>query len=604
MNGQYVIKDFCNKLPEKPGIYKMIGDGDELLYIGKAKNLKNRVTYYTKPDLPTRLAKMVFFTIRTEYIITKTESEAFLLEASQIKLHQPRFNILLKDDKSFPFIRITINNDYPQILKYRGKKIKDEGLFGPFASSSDVDSTINNLRKIFKLRSCTDSYFEQRKRPCLQYQIKKCSAPCTGKISQAEYQQNVKYAVDFLSGKNSDLQKEFADKMQNYSKNMQYEKAAETRDNIRALSYVQINSSSISGNIIDADVIAITMRNDIYCVAVFFYRNGQNYGAKSYFPKQAEGSGAEEVLASFIGQFYQTRIPPDYIISNVNLEDKEAIEEALSNLHGAKTKFIKPTSGDKKELINHVLKNAEESLNNYINEKVKSHEILQDIMTVFDLEEEPTRIEIYDNSHIMGKFAVGAMVVVGRDGFEKSEYRKFTIETNNNDFGGDDYQMLREVLTRRVKRLKDDPSKTPSLIIIDGGKAHLNVAAKVFADMNFHVNFAAMSKGEKRNAGGETFHLIGKEPFTLSNRSNVMKYLQVLRDEAHNYAIKSHRQKRSKAISVSEIDAIPLVGPLRKKLLLNYFGSFESIKNATIEDLQKVDGISIVTAKKIYNYFR
>ncbi len=603
MNGLRIVTEFCKKLPEKPGIYKMIGENNELLYIGKAKNLKKRVIYYIKPDIPTRLARMVFLTLRTEYIVTKTESEAFLLEASQIKLYQPKFNILLKDDKSFPFIKITINNEYPQILKYRGKKIKYDGIFGPFASSANVDSTINNLRKIFKLRSCTDSYFSQRKRPCLQYQIKKCSAPCVDKISKNDYRQNVKYAIDFLLGKNAYLQKEFASKMQNYSENMNYEKAAEVRDSIRALSYIQMNSSSVEKNVTDADVIGIISRNQTYCVTVFFYRNGNNYGFKAYFPQQAEDSNKEEVLSNFIGQFYQDRVPPNYIICNVDLEEKNSIEDALSRLHDTKTKFIKPSDDSKKELMNHVLKNAEESLNNFINEKIKSNQILKDVMEVFYLEQEPTRIEIYDNSHIMGKFAVGAMVVAGPDGFEKSEYRKYTIEINNS-FGGDDYKMLEEVLKRRLKRFKEEPSKIPSLIIIDGGKGHLNVAAKVFAKIDFNINLAAMSKGEKRNAGGETFHLLNRESFTLSNRSNVMKYLQLLRDEAHNYAIKSHRQKRSKALFSSSIDIIPSIGAKRKKCLLNYFGSFESIKNATIEDLQKVDGISQKTAKKIFEYFR
>jgi len=604
MSGLNLIKEFCASLPEKPGIYKMIGDDGELLYIGKAKNLKKRVPYYTKSDLPLRLARMVFFTRKTEYVITKSEAEAFILEANQIRLHQPRFNILLKDDKSFPYIKITTDHQYPQIMKYRGKKLKDKSLYGPFASSPDVDKTLNILKKIFKLRSCSDSYFENRKRPCLLYQIKKCSGPCVDKISDEDYKASVKYAISFLEGKNADLQRELSKKMQVLSDNMEFEKAAEVRDSIKSLSYIQLKSGEDFDGFKDADVIAVLSKNETYCVVVFFYRAGQNYGTKTYFPSHAEGADEQEVLSSFVGQFYQTRGCPKLIISNVLLADHESISEALQQLHGVKPKFNKPSFGANKKILDHVMMNAKESFERHASEVAKKSEILSEVQVLFGLKEIPTRIEVYDNSHIMGKFAVGAMVVAGINGFEKNEYRKYTIETNTSSFGGDDYQMLREVLTRRIKRIKSEPSRLPSLMIIDGGKGHMNTVAKLFKELDAHIPFVCMSKGEKRNAGGESFHMPTREAFTLSNDQSVMKYLQVLRDEVHNYAIKSHRQKRSRAISTSLVDMIPSVGSKRKKLLLNYFGSFEAIKTANIDELTKVEGISKSTAQKIYDYFR
>ena len=602
MHGISLIKHFCTTLPEKPGIYKMIGDDDELLYIGKAKNLKKRVTYYSKQALPTRLARMIFLTKKTEYLVTSSEAAAFLLEASQIKLHKPRFNILLKDDKSFPYIKITTDHDYPQILKYRGKTTQDTSLFGPFASISDLEKALNNLRKIFKLRSCTDSYFSSRKRPCLQYQIKRCSAPCVGKISKEEYSKTVDYTFKFLKGKTANLQIELSQHMQKFSEMMEYEKAAEVRDNIKALSYIQTTTDKSISNFSDIDVIGILTQNYIYSITVFFYRAGQNYGSRTYFPLHTEGIEIKEVLSNFIGQFYQIRISPSKILTNILLDEAQEIEEALYALHHVKTKFINPKASSNKNLMDHVMLNAAEALRIHMKDTAKAASCLKELQELLQLKEIPERIEIYDNSHIMGKFAVGAMVVAGADGFEKSEYRKFSIQTNINNFGGDDYQMLREVMTRRINKIKSEKSKIPSLMIIDGGKAHMNVVRKVMEERGIDIPYLCMSKGEKRDAGGETFHVIGMAPFTLSNDLPLMKYLQILRDEVHNFAIRSHRKKRSAAISISALDAIPSIGMTRKKMLLNHFGSVESIRSASEEELTTIESISKKIAQKIKEY--
>jgi excinuclease ABC subunit C len=603
MKGIEVVKIFQQNLPEKSGIYKFISDEGNILYIGKAKNLKKRVSYYTKEDIPTRLARMVFLCAKAEYIITKTEAEAFLLEASQIKLHKPRFNILLKDDKSFPYIKITLSHQYPQILKFRGKKTKDDSLFGPFASSSDIERTLSVIKKIFKIRTCSDNYFESRKRPCLQYQIGRCSAPCVSRINDKDYFDDIKNTVNFLSGKASLLQKNLSEKMQKYSDDLNFEKAAEVRDSIKALTYIQTRGGTDPQDCEDIDIIVIKQKSGFSSVLVSMYRAGQNYGFIPYFPKQSEDASMLEVLSGFIGQFYQTRPSPANILTNIKLEDEDAISEALQNLHNSKTKFISPNTRKYKGILEHAILNLSEVLDKKISHSTKHHKILNEVKELLELESQPTRIEVYDNSHIMGKFAVGAMVVAGTDGFEKNEYRKYTIQSNHSDYGGDDYQMLKEVMIRRIKKLKENPEKTPSLIIIDGGKGHYSSVERIFAENNITIPFICMSKGEKRDAGGENFHYKNKPAFTLDNNTDIMKYFQILRDEVHNFAITSHRKKRSKAISTSLLDSVPQIGVTRKKSLLNYFGSVESIKNSTIEDLCKAPGISLSTAKTIFEYF-
>ena len=602
MKGADFIKDFCKNLPEKPGIYKMLDANGQILYIGKAKNLKKRVIYYTKPeDLITRLARMVFLVASAEYILTSSEAEAFLLEAREIKQHQPRFNILLKDDKSFPYIKINFTHEFPQIMKYRGKKLDGESYFGPFASSQDVDRTINIIKKVFKIRGCSDNYFASRKRPCLQYQIKRCSAPCVLKISKEDYKEQINNSVKFLKGQSSDLHKSLSAKMQEYSENLEYEKAAEVRGGIKALSYVQINAS-LTSSAEDVDVIAIETSNGFWCVEIFFYRAGQSFGSSAYFPIHSDGAEAREVLSTFIGQFYQIKMPAKNIVCNIELEFSDYIIEALFNLHKVKCKIIVPKSGAFKTLLAHAMLNCSESLKREASIRIKNTDTLESIARIFGIEEEIKRIEVYDNSHIMGKFAVGAMVVAGPEGFLKNEYRKFTIDSEIGVRGGDDYDMMKMVLRRRIKKFTTHPEKIPSLIILDGGKGHLSAALEVFREEGVCVTLVCMSKGEKRNGGCENFHMENREVFTLDNHSKEMKYLQILRDEVHNFAITSHRRKRTKAIYQSQIDAIDGVGPKRKKALLNYFGSFDAIKNASMEDLRKVEGISRAIAVKIRDY--
>jgi len=602
MKGIDIVKIFQQNLPEKPGIYKFISEDGSILYIGKAKNLKKRVSYYTKEDIPTRLARMVFLCVKAEYVLTKTEAEAFLLEASQIKLHKPRFNILLKDDKSFPYIKITLTHKYPQIFKYRGKKTKDDSLFGPFASTGDVERTLAVIKKIFKIRTCSDSYFESRKRPCLQHQIGRCSAPCVSRISDNDYSEDVKNTINFLSGKATLLQKNLSEKMQKYSDELNFEKAAEVRDSIKALTYIQTKGGSEPLDSDDLDIISIKQKSGFVCVLVSMYRAGQNYGFIPYFPRQSQDTSELEVLSAFIGQFYQTRPSPSNILTNIKLEDEDTISEALCTLHNSKTKFLSPNTRKFKGILDHSILNLSEVLDKKISQSMKYHKILSDVKELLELDSIPTRIEVYDNSHIMGKFAIGAMVVAGAEGFEKNEYRKYTIQTNLNNYGGDDYQMLKEVILRRIKRFKESPEKIPSLMIIDGGKGHYSVVEQIFKENNISVPFLCMSKAEKRDAGGESFHFKNRATFTMDNNTEIMKYFQILRDEVHNFAITSHRNKRSKAISTSLLDSIPQIGASRKKALLNYFGSVESIKNSTIEDLCKAPGISMPTAKIIFQY--
>ena len=603
MKGTSIIKEFCKNLPSKPGVYKLFDEEGKALYIGKAKNLKKRVVYYTKPEIPNRLKKMVFLVRSCSYILTTSEAEAFLLEASQIKQHKPKFNILLKDDKSFPYIKISTNSSFPQIFKYRGKTAKEDKIFGPFASVADVERTIGVITKIFKIRTCSDSYFSNRKRPCLQYQIKRCTAPCVGKISQDDYSESIQRCIKFLSGKTSSLQKELAKQMEEYADKMEFEKAAEIRDNIKSLSYIQQKSGVFHSDQNNCDVIIIVEKMGIYCISIFFYRNGQSYGSSSYFPKTLYTTPLDEVISSFIGQFYQSRPAPSEIITNIKPIDSKAIESGLKHLHQRKTKIISPNSEKVKEIINYCKINTEEEFEKKINEITKSKSIFEEIKDIFRLNDIPSRIEAFDNSHIMGKYAVGSMIVASIEGFEKNEYRKYTIHTNTNQFGGDDYQMLREVLNRRIKRFKTEPEKVPSLMIIDGGKSHMNEVKKLFDKFEINIPFVCMAKGEKRDAGNEIFHMPGTEPFTLDNNREVMKYLQILRDEVHNFVIKSHRGKRSKALSISMIDKIPNIGKKRKKALLNYFGSTEALKNASIDQISKTEGISRKIAEGIYSFF-
>ncbi|MEY4464188.1 MAG: Excinuclease subunit [Pseudomonadota bacterium] len=620
ITGSELIKSKLIDAPERCGVYRMFDVNQQVIYVGKAKNLKKRLTNYIKSDLDNKTLRMIANTCFLEYSITNSEVEALLLEAQLIKKFQPKFNILLKDDKSFPFIKLRLDHDFPQLLKYRGKTLSDGKFFGPFASPTEVNTTLTELQKIFKLRSCTDNYFNSRTRPCLQYEIKRCYAPCVDKINKKDYAELVTQVKDFLQGRTKELQEDLSKKMEELSDQMRFEEAAEIRDRIKALSYVQLKAG-VSDIVKDADIIAIVEKNGHYCVEVFLYRAGQACGNIPYFPTSTENSTKEEVLEYFLLQFYQKQQAPAEIIINHEINDKENVLEAIKKINDiTKLNIIIPISGGKAKLVQNARANALFSLEQYLKKFAKNQEIMLEIKELFDLSEIPERIEIYDNSHIQGKFAVGVMVVAGKSGFDKKEYRVFSLSsrelvaesstlTNNidpavkprDDIVGDDYEMLRQVLTRRLTRLKNEPHKLPSLMIIDGGRGHLGVVKEVMEKFEMNIPFVCMSKGVDRNAGLEQFHMTGKEVFTLDKNLPIMKYLQILRDEAHNFAIKNHRLGRSRAIKISSLDDIEGIGETRKKSLLHYFGSYKAVCDATIDELAKVNGISKSLAEMIFN---
>ncbi len=596
LQGAEVIKSHLQDAPTLPGVYQMLSAAKKVIYVGKAKNLKNRLTSYAQNDLVGKTARMVEQTAYLEYTVTSSETAALLLEAQLIKKFQPKFNILLKDDKSFPYIKLRLDHPYPQLLKYRGKNLTGGEFFGPFASVQQVDVTLSELQKIFKLRPCSDNYFDARKRPCLQYQIGRCFAPCVNKISQPEYSELVAQVKAFLLGKTQDLQQELSRKMEEYSNAMRFEEAAELRDRIKALSYIQINSGLMNNSISDADFIAIIGTGDSYCIEVFLYRAGSACGNVAYFPAHTEGASISAVLESFMLQFYQTRTPPKDIFMNCKLGQTQLVIDAIQQLHGVKFNITYPTRGDKLKLLENAEVNARLALRKHLENTVKNQAVFLQIQELFSLRALPERIEVYDNSHIMGEFAVGAMVVATPDGFDKKEYRVVNIKSTKL---GDDYAMLKEVLTRRFARLQKEPSTAPDLMIIDGGKSHMSVVIKAMQEFGINLPFVCMSKGPLRNAGLEQFHMLGRDTFTLDKNQPMMKYLQILRDEAHNTAIDKHRTKRSRAIKSSSLDDIAGIGAKRKKALLNHFGSMQAIKEASIEQLIKVQGINRAVAEAI-----
>ena len=629
ITGRELIKSKLIDAPERSGVYRIFDVNKQVIYVGKAKNLKKRLTNYIKSNLDNKTLRMIANTCFLEYSITNSEVEALLLEAQLIKKFQPKFNILLKDYKSFPFIKLRLDHDFPQLLKYRGKTLSDGKFFGPFASSAEVNTTLTELQKIFKLRSCTDNYFNARTRPCLQYEIKRCYAPCVGKINKEDYRDLVTQVKDFLQGRTKELQENLSRKMEERSSQMRFEEAAEIRDRIKALSYVQLKAG-VSDVVKDADIIAIVEKNGHYCVEVFLYRAGQACGNIPYFPTSTENSTKEEVLEYFLLQFYQKQHVPAAIIINHEINDKENVIEAIKKINNIlQLNITVPNKGGKAKLVQNAETNALFSLEQYLKKFAKNQEIMFEIKELFGLSDIPERIEIYDNSHIQGKFAVGVMVVAGTVGFDKKEYRIFNVHAPSlvchsresgapkrlmdsrfrgngikncgDDIKGDDYEMLRQVLTRRLTRLRQEPHKLPSLMIIDGGKGHLGVVKEVMDKFEMNIPFVCMSKGVDRNAGFEQFHVIGKEVFTLDKNLPVMKYLQILRDEAHNFAIKNHRLGRSRAIKISSLDDIEGVGETRKKALLHYFGSYKAVCDATIDELAKVNGINKLLAEMIFN---
>lgn len=598
------IKSYLENAPETPGVYRMLDKNGKIIYIGKAKNLKNRLKQYTR-DVFGKTLKMVALVCEIQYSVTESESAALLLEAQLIKKFKPQFNILLKDDKSFPFIKLRLNHEFPQLIKYRGRDFSDGEFFGPFISAREVEITLLELQKIFKLRSCSDTYFANRTRPCLQYQINRCTAPCTGKISKNDYDDLVEQVKLFLKGKNQSLQQMLAAKMDSLSENLQFEEAANIRDRIKALSYIQLRSEN-SGIIEDTDLIAVYEHKGQFCLQLYIYRSGQACGNQAYFPEHTEEQTAENIIEAFISQLYQNnKIPAPNILISHELQEPKILTQALKELHNidVKIKFVR--GGKEAKIVQIATENAKLALEEKVKKSAQNTSALLEVAKIFNLPAPPNRIEVYDNSHIQGSFPVGAMVVAGANGFEKKEYRLFTIKNQDvNLAGGDDYGMLREVMTRRLSKLTAEPEKKPDLMIIDGGKGHMRIVQEVQEKLGTNIPFACMAKGVDRNSGREYFHQPNREAFTLDKNLPVMKYLQILRDEVHNFVIKNHRKKRSKAIRSSSLDTIPGIGQTRKKALLSYFGSFAAIADATIGDLTKVKGISKEMAAVIYQHLR
>jgi excinuclease ABC subunit C len=610
--------------PARPGVYRMLDTAGAALYVGKAKNLRKRLSAYTRPDrVSTRIRRMIAATAAVEVISTHTEIEALLLESNLIKRLKPRYNVVLRDDKSFPYILITGDHEWARITKFRGARTRKGEYFGPFASAGAVNQTLAALSRAFPLRSCSNSVFESRTRPCLQYQIKRCTAPCVGRIRHEAYEAQVNEARDFLRGRSREIQRRLSARMQESSDRHEYEIAAVYRDRIRALTQIQANQDVNVRSVGEADVFAIEVEGGRACVEVFFFRAGQNCGGRAYFPANSETVAPPEVLSAFLGQFYENRPAPRQVLVSHPLADAPLIERALSQRAGYRVRVTHPQRGARRKLVEHASANAREALARRLLESVSQRRLLDGMAEVLGLEAVPNRIEVYDNSHISGSHAIGSMIVAGPEGLMKNAYRKFTIRsiegtrTKNGKkvaeeaqiMPGDDYGMMREVLTRRFSRaLKEDPERTsgnwPDLVIVDGGAGHLNLALEVFADLGLNdLPVAAIAKGADRGAGAEHFHLPGRAPFRLPSRDPVLHFLQRLRDEAHRFAIGSHRRQRSKALGRSRLDEVRGVGARRKRALLHHFGSARAAAEAGLADLEKVEGISKAVAKKIYDHF-
>ena len=604
------IKQQIDKAPSCSGVYRFLDSNDKALYVGKAKDLKKRLLSYVDPKrLNNRISRMVSLAVKVEVTPTVTESEALLLECNLIKKLKPRYNILLRDDKSFPYILITKDHPFPQITKHRGKKSLQGHYFGPFASANDVNTTIDILKKAFRLRSCSDSEFARRTKPCLEYQIKRCTAPCVEAISKKDYKDSVNEALDFLNGKNSKIQEELAAKMQQYSQLHQYEQAAMIRDRIKALSSIQATQNINLDWLKNSDIITMAKDAHLCCIYISFYRNGHNYGSKPYFMTFQDGDSDSDIISAFLGQFYLEQTPPKDIILSHQIEDLAIMEQFLSGLAKLKVSVNSPMKGDRLKLVKNNLALTKQQLQNKLNEQLNHKNMLAELKLLLKLESDIKRVEVYDNSHIAGQDMVGAMIVAGGEGFIKNAYRKFNIDQSLLQ-ERDDTAMLKQVLRRRFsqssKSNKDELGNVikPDLIIIDGGKGQLSATKEVFDELEITDQaYVCMSKGPNRNAGEEYFHQIGKKSFTLPKSNPVMFYLQNLRDEAHRFAIGTHRKKRAKSMIKSELDEVPNIGKNRKTLLLNHFGSVAAIKEASLEDLERVNGISKNIAKVIRNYF-
>ena len=606
--GVEVIRRYLRTLPQAPGVYRMLGETGAVLYVGKAKSLKKRVANYTQPARnPLRIQRMIAETATMEFVITNSEVEALLLEGNLIKRLMPRYNVLLRDDKSFPHILIGAGHPYPQLTKHRGARGQAGDYFGPFASAGAVNRTVAALQRGFMLRTCTDSVFASRSRPCLQYQIKRCTAPCVGRVTAAEYAAQVEQARAFLSGRSRDIQAGYAETMLAASEALDFETAAQYRDRIRALTAIQAHQDINFQDLDDADVVAAHQEGGQTCVQAFFFRGGCNYGNHAYFPSHERGLAIEEVLASFLVQFYENKPAPPLLLLSHEPPERALIAEALTLHTGRKVELAVPARGEKRRAVEHAITNAREALGRRQAERSSTATLLAGVAELFDLGEPPARIEVYDNSHIQGTNCIGAMIVAGPEGFAKNAYRKFTIR--NDDVMGNDYGMMREVLSRRFARaLKEDPERQlgawPQLVLIDGGQGQLNVALAVLEELGIgEIAVVAIAKGPDRDAGRERFFMAGREPASLEPRSPVLYYLQRLRDEAHRFAIGTHRDRRTKAQTRSEIDQIPGIGPARKKALLLHFGSAKAVARAGLTDLEAVSGIDKAVARKIHEFF-
>ncbi|MEL6662760.1 MAG: excinuclease ABC subunit UvrC [Pseudomonadota bacterium] len=614
--GIEVIKDNLSRLPPRPGVYRMYGADQEVLYVGKAKNLKNRVSNYTRLGGHTqRIARMISLTASMEFVVTETETEALLLEANLIKRFKPRFNILLRDDKSFPYILIRRDHEAPQILKYRGEKRDRGDYFGPFASANAVMRTLDTLQKAFLLRTCEDSVYSVRSRPCMLHQIKRCAAPCTGEISIEEYQALADQAADFLRGKSAELQDRLAAEMDTAAEAMEFETAAKLRDRIRALSVVRASQDVNPDGIEEADVFAFARDGGASCVQVFFIRAGQNWGTSVHFPKHEDDQSDAEIFAAFLVQFYDKRPAPRLILTSEAPDQCELIAEALELRAPHKVAIHTPQRGAKRDLVGEAHRNAKEALARKLAEAASQARLLKEVQKAFDLEHEPRRIEVYDNSHIQGSNAVGGMVVAGPDGFDKQQYRKFNIKDEDLE-PGDDYGMMREVMRRRFSRLLKEGEEAgkpiselpayPDLVLIDGGLGQLSVVTETLAELGLTPNditLVSIAKGPDRNAGREKFFRPNRAPFQLPPNAPVLYYLQRLRDEAHRWAIGAHRAKRSADIKKNPLDEIEGIGPTRKKALLHRFGSARGVARAKLSDIAEVDGINAALAERIYGHF-
>jgi excinuclease ABC subunit C len=613
--GADLIRDFVTRLPARPGVYRMYDAKGDVIYVGKARNLKNRVSNYTRPWGHTnRIAAMISLTVNMEFVTTATEAEALLLEANLIKRLKPRFNVVLRDDKSFPYILIAKDHDVAQLVKHRGARNRKGSYYGPFASAGAVNRAINTLQKAFLIRTCTDSTYANRTRPCLLYQIKRCSAPCVNYIAQEPYDALVKDAEAFLGGKSQAVKADLARQMEEAAGALDFERAALCRDRIQAMSFVTQTQGINPQSVEEADVFGLAQEGGQTCIQVFFFRSFQNWGNRAYYPKADRSHEAAEILSSFLAQFYDDKPVPDLVLLSHEIEERQLLEEALSTHAGHKVEVAVPQRGEKKTLVDHAVTNAREALGRRMAESSSQAKLLDGVQRAFGLAETPRRIEVYDNSHIQGTNPVGGMIVAGPDGLIKSQYRKFNIRSE--EIGSDDFAMMREVLTRRFSRLlkeqgeergdeqAKDVQSWPDLVLIDGGQGQLSAAKAVLDELGLSdLPVAGVAKGPDRDAGREHFYVPGRASFMLEARDPVLYYIQRLRDEAHRFAIGSHRARRSKAIGVNPLDEVPGIGPMRKKALLQAFGSAKAVVRASVTDLAGVEGVSSALAQAIYDHF-